>query len=93
MTVIAIVQARMGSTRLPGKVMADLAGKPQIRLLLDRLARSRHIQKIVIATTSSPKDDPLARYLREAVMPSFGAMNGRGLTGTEGCTASVPLRW
>ena len=63
MTVAAIVQARMGSTRLPGKVMRPLAGRPLIEVLLDRLARAVKVDEIVLATTMDRRDDVLADYV------------------------------
>lgn len=59
MTITAVVQARMGSTRLPGKVMTLLGGKPLIEVLLHRLAKSTRITTIVVATTENSLDDPL----------------------------------
>lgn len=58
--VVAIVQARMGSTRLPGKVLLDLHGKSMLARVLERLGRSRRIDQIVVATTTLPADDRLA---------------------------------
>ena len=55
--IIAIVQARMGSTRLPGKVMMDLIGKPMLVHELSRISRSKQISSLVVATTTSPSDD------------------------------------
>lgn len=52
-----IVQTRMGSTRLPGKVMLDLCGKPVIRHVIERLKQSRLADDIIIATTTSENDD------------------------------------
>lgn len=52
-----IVQARMGSTRLPGKVMIDLFGKPVIQHLIERLAQCNRVDDIIIATTTSHQDD------------------------------------
>ena len=49
--VVAIVQVRMGSSRLPGKVLKEILGKPVLWHLVNRLRRSRLIDKIVIATT------------------------------------------
>jgi glutamate-1-semialdehyde 2,1-aminomutase len=63
MKVCAIVQARMGSSRLPGKVMKQLAGKPLIEVLLGRLSRSREIDQIVVATTEQNADDALADFV------------------------------
>ncbi len=57
--VIAIVQARMGSTRLPGKVLLDLAGKPMLVRDIERIQRATKIDDIVIATTKKPEDDKI----------------------------------
>lgn len=65
MRVVALVQARMGSTRLPGKVMKPIAGTPMIELLLARLARAREIDAIVVATTTDPRDEPLVEHVRK----------------------------
>jgi len=62
MNIVAIIQARLGSTRLPNKVFADLAGKPLIWHVINRLNFSKRINNIVLATTSTPKDDELARW-------------------------------
>ncbi|MFM9879526.1 MAG: aminotransferase class III-fold pyridoxal phosphate-dependent enzyme [Burkholderiaceae bacterium] len=61
---LAIVQARMGSSRLPGKVMRRMNGVPMIELLLSRLARSQRIDRIVLATSDAPSDAPLAEHAR-----------------------------
>jgi glutamate-1-semialdehyde 2,1-aminomutase len=61
--VIAIVQARMGSTRLPGKVMRPICGMPMIDVLLGRLSRARHLSKIVVATSDDPRDRLLAEHV------------------------------
>jgi glutamate-1-semialdehyde 2,1-aminomutase len=73
MTTIAIVQARMGSTRLPGKVMREIGGTPLIGLLLARLSQSTRLDRIVVATTALSDDDALALYVR-----SLGYMVFRG---------------
>ncbi|WP_151448102.1 aminotransferase class III-fold pyridoxal phosphate-dependent enzyme [Lacisediminimonas profundi] len=65
MKVVAIVQARMGSTRLPNKVMKPIAGVPMIELLLDRLSRSRELAQIVLATSVDPRNQPLVDHVRE----------------------------
>lgn len=61
--VVDIVQARMGSSRLPGKVLMPLCGRPMIEHLLARLARSRRVDAVWVATTVSPKDDALFEFL------------------------------
>jgi spore coat polysaccharide biosynthesis protein SpsF len=58
--VVLIVQARMGSTRLPGKSLMDLAGKPLVGRILERLKRCKKIDEIVLATTDSENDNVLA---------------------------------
>lgn len=60
-----IVQARMGSSRLPGKVLADLAGAPAIVRLLERLKRVSGVPTIVLATSTLAIDDPLAQLVRQ----------------------------
>ena len=59
MTVQAIVQARMTSTRLPGKVLKEVQRQPLLGLLTERLARALNLDGIVIATTTNPEDDPI----------------------------------
>jgi spore coat polysaccharide biosynthesis protein SpsF len=54
---VAIVQARMGSTRLPGKVMANICGKPVLVHIIDRLKGCKLLDDIVIATTVNNIDD------------------------------------
>lgn len=65
MKVVAIVQARMGSTRLPNKVMKPIGGIPMIGLLLGRLARSRQIDQIVLATSTDECNTPLVEYVQK----------------------------
>ena len=63
MKVVAIVQARMGSTRLPKKVMKLINGVPMIELLLARLSRSKKIDKIVLATSEDPLNQTLIDHV------------------------------
>jgi spore coat polysaccharide biosynthesis protein SpsF len=55
-----VLQARMGSTRLPGKVLKPLCGRPMLAHILDRLAVVRRADAVVLATSGSPADDVLA---------------------------------
>ncbi len=57
--IVLIIQARMGSTRLPGKSMMDLAGAPLVGRIIERVSRVRNIDQIVLATSELPKDDIL----------------------------------
>ncbi len=63
--IVAIVQARMGSVRFPQKVMQPVCGTPLIGLLLERLAAARRLDAIVLATSDDPRNDSLAKYVRE----------------------------
>ena len=63
MKVVAIVQARMGSTRLPNKVMKLIDGIPMIELLLTRLARAKEVDQIMVATSVDPRNQPLADHV------------------------------
>ncbi len=64
MKVVAIVQARMGSTRLPNKVMKPIGGRPMIELLLARLSRAKEIQEIMVATSVDPRNQPLVEHVQ-----------------------------
>ena len=59
MKTAVIVQARMTSTRLPGKVLADLGGRPALAQQLRRLSSMKEANEIVVATTTLPTDDPV----------------------------------
>jgi spore coat polysaccharide biosynthesis protein SpsF len=61
MKVAAIIQARMGSTRLPGKVLIDLGGETVLAHVVRRLRRATLIEEIVVATTNSADDDAIVR--------------------------------
>ena len=63
MKTVAIVQARMGSSRLPGKVMRRVGGHRVIDLLLRRLGRAGNVDEIVLATSERPIDTPLADHV------------------------------
>ncbi len=62
--IAAVVQARMRSTRLPGKVLKPIVGQPLLWHILHRLRKSELIQTICVATTSDPADDVLADYAK-----------------------------
>ncbi|GFZ77934.1 spore coat protein [Compostibacillus humi] len=59
MKVVAIIQARMGSTRLPGKVLKKVLGKTLLEYQLERVQKSKRIDQVVIATTRLTRDDPI----------------------------------
>jgi spore coat polysaccharide biosynthesis protein SpsF len=68
---VAILQARMTSERLPGKVLADLAGRPMIEQQLRRLERCERIDELVVATTTNADDDPLVELCSRLAIRVF----------------------
>jgi len=58
-TIGVTIEARMTSSRLPGKVLLEASGKPMLELMVERLKRATMIDKIVIATTTNDGDDPI----------------------------------
>ena len=52
--IAAIMQARMGSSRLPGKIVTDIAGRPMLNVIIDRLRRSKLMDELVIASSELP---------------------------------------
>jgi spore coat polysaccharide biosynthesis protein SpsF len=70
-TTIAIVQARMGSTRLPGKILMPLAGRPALAHVVERLGAARHVAKVVVATTRQAQDDRVEEFCREQGVSCF----------------------
>ena len=68
---VAIVQARMGSTRLPGKVLADLAGAPMLQRQLERVRRATSVDRVVVATSTDDTDRPIAELCKSLDVPCF----------------------
>lgn len=62
MNVVAIIQARLGSSRLPGKVLKTVMGKPLLEYQIERVSRARHINKIVVATSDLDRDLPIVKF-------------------------------
>jgi spore coat polysaccharide biosynthesis protein SpsF len=71
MRMVAIIQARMGSTRLPGKVLMDIGGQTMLARVVSRVRRSTLIDEIVVATTINEKDDPIVTECRNLGVPYF----------------------
>jgi spore coat polysaccharide biosynthesis protein SpsF (cytidylyltransferase family) len=65
MKIVAIIQARMGSTRLSGKVLKEVMGKPLLWHMLNRLKHSKMIGEIVIATTTNATDDIIVKKVND----------------------------
>jgi glutamate-1-semialdehyde 2,1-aminomutase len=64
MKIVALLQARMGSVRLPNKVMRKMGGIPMIELMLGRVSKASRIDQIVLATSDDPKNLPLVEHVR-----------------------------
>ena len=67
----AIVQARMGSTRLPGKVLMKISGRPVLTHIIERLKRAKLLKQIIIATTDQPIDRPIVKILKRMPVKIF----------------------
>jgi spore coat polysaccharide biosynthesis protein SpsF len=74
MRVVAIIQARLGSTRLPGKVLRPLSGRPMIGHVIDRALRIRGVDRVQMAVPDRPADRPLLDYLGSR--PEIGLTRG-----------------
>ena len=59
----AIIQARMGSTRLPGKIMMSVRDKPLLHYVINQVLHSKKIDKLIIATTNLPQDDEIVKFV------------------------------
>lgn len=71
MRIIDIVEARMLSTRLPGKVMKTILGRPTLELMIERLRRVSHLDDIVVATTVDPSCDPIVELCHKLGVGCF----------------------
>lgn len=73
MTTVAVIQARAGSSRLPGKVLETIAGMPMLERVIRRVARAQTVDQVIVATTQEPEDD-----IVQAVAEHAGARVVRG---------------
>jgi spore coat polysaccharide biosynthesis protein SpsF len=63
--VVAIIQARMASSRLPGKVLLDIGGKPMLEWVVERARRAQTVPEVVVATTVDPSDTPVFEFCKQ----------------------------
>jgi spore coat polysaccharide biosynthesis protein SpsF len=68
MRTVAVIQARMGSTRVPGKILDDIAGRPLVFWTIDAVHAVPSVDEVVVATTDQPADDPFAERLAAAAV-------------------------
>ena len=69
--IVAIIQARMSSSRLPGKALADVAGHPMLWHVAGRVRDARRVDKVVVATTDQPSDDAIAALCQQEGIACF----------------------
>ena len=69
--IVALIQARMGSSRFPGKVLQDLAGHPMLWHVVNRVRKATKVDKVVVATTDRDVDDPVARFCEQEDVACF----------------------
>ncbi len=67
--IVAIIQGRMSSSRLPGKILADISGQPMLSRVYIRTARAKTLDEVIFATTIDSSDDPVAEYCDFAGIP------------------------
>ena len=65
MKIVASIQARLSSSRLPGKVMKEICGKPMLQWQVDRIKQSRLVDQVIIATTLNPVDDIIYSFCKD----------------------------
>jgi spore coat polysaccharide biosynthesis protein SpsF len=68
---IAIIQARMASSRLPDKVLLDIAGKPMLAWVVERTQRAQNLAEVIVATTTDPSDDAVQALCQERGYPVY----------------------
>jgi spore coat polysaccharide biosynthesis protein SpsF (cytidylyltransferase family) len=85
---IAIIQARLGSTRLPGKVLADLDGAPLLARMIERLRAAKSLAGIVVATPEGERDAPIRALANSLDVPCFAGSEDDVLSRYAGAAAS-----
>lgn len=68
---LLIIQARMGSSRLPGKVMKEISNIPLLQMLMNRISKSKYVDEIVVATTHKSEDDLIADYCEKKIISHY----------------------
>ena len=69
--IAAVVQARMGSTRLPGKTLADVGGEPMLARLVARARRVSGVEQVIVATTEQPADQAILWFAADHGLPAY----------------------
>ncbi|MFH1894717.1 MAG: glycosyltransferase family protein [Patescibacteria group bacterium] len=69
--IVAIIQARMGSARLPGKVLLNIAEKPMLRRVIERVKKASLVNKVIVATSDKKRDDLIKKLCQELKIECF----------------------
>ncbi len=93
MMVRAFIQARMGSRRFPGKVLAPFRGRPLVAQVLERVERAVPRALIVVTTSLEPADDPLASYVRDLGIAVFRGSLENVAERFQDCLGAYPCSW
>lgn len=96
MKVVGIIQARTGSTRLPGKVLLEVAGRPLLQHVIDRVLAARLIKEVIVATTTKQADDAISTLAKHAGVGVFRGSEDdvleRYYQAAQACGADVVVR-
>lgn len=87
--IVATIEARMTSSRLPGKVLLPIGGKPALELLIERLKRSKYLDVICVATTTNDADDPIVEIAKRLGVDCFRGSESDVLGRVLGAAQSV----
>src|SRR5256885_14143327 len=93
---VAIIQARMRSRRLPGKVIMKIGGRPLLVYLVERISRARTLDAIIVATTTNPRDNVIIEECERRGIPNFRGSEsdvlGRYVSAARACDAEIIVR-
>src|SRR5262245_55751396 len=93
---VAIVQARMGSTRLFGKVIMNVAGRPLLTYLIERISKARSLDDIIVATTTNDRDNVIIEECERRGFANFRGSEtdvlSRYVSAARACEANVIVR-
>lgn len=91
--VTAIVQAHMSSSRLPGKILKDLCGEPALYRMFERLRHCKHLDEIILATTTMECDDIIVEYCEKWGVKTFRGSNDDVLARYYGAAQQYPSEY
>lgn len=74
--IVAIVQARVGSSRLPGKIFADICGKPMLQRVVERVRKAKLLDDVVVTTSFAEEDYQIVRWCQASGIPVYRGGNG-----------------